>query len=179
MANPIATITMENGGKIVCELYPEKAPQSVRNFISLANKGFYNGLTFHRVIPGFMIQGGCPLGNGTGGPGWNIKGEFAANGVNNPIKHTRGVISMARSMNPNSAGSQFFIMHKDAPHLDGQYAAFGCVMDGMDVVDRIVNQPRNMMTNKPKKPQVMKSVTVDTQGVTYPEPEKLPDPFHR
>ena len=172
-------ITMEDGGIIDIELNEEVAPITCENFKKLVSEGFYNGLTFHRVIPGFMIQGGCPLGNGTGGPGWNIKGEFAANGVNNPIKHTRGVISMARSMNPNSAGSQFFIMHKDAPHLDGQYAAFGCVMDGMDVVDRIANQPRNMMTNKPKKDQVMAKVTVDTQGVTYPEPEKLADPFGR
>ena len=172
-------ITMEDGGIIDIELNEEVAPITCENFKKLVKEGFYNGLTFHRVIPGFMIQGGCPLGNGTGGPGWNIKGEFAANGVNNPLKHTRGVISMARSMNPNSAGSQFFIMHKDAPHLDGQYAAFGCVMDGMDVVDRIVNQPRNMMTNKPKKDQVMAKVTVDTQGVTYPEPEKLADPFGR
>ena len=170
---------MEDGGIIDIELNEEVAPITCENFKKLVKEGFYNGLTFHRVIPGFMIQGGCPLGNGTGGPGWNIKGEFAANGVNNPLKHTRGVISMARSMNPNSAGSQFFIMHKDAPHLDGQYAAFGCVMDGMDVVDRIVNQPRNMMTNKPKKDQVMAKVTVDTQGVTYPEPEKLADPFGR
>ena len=172
-------ITMEDGGIIDIELNEEVAPITCENFKKLVKEGFYNGLTFHRVIPGFMIQGGCPLGNGTGGPGWNIKGEFAANGVNNPLKHTRGVISMARSMNPNSAGSQFFIMHKDAPHLDGQYAAFGCVMDGMDVVDRIANQPRNMMTNKPKKDQVMAKVTVDTQGVTYPEPEKLADPFGR
>lgn len=170
---------MEDGGIIDIELNEEVAPITCENFKKLVSEGFYNGLTFHRVIPGFMIQGGCPLGNGTGGPGWNIKGEFAANGVNNPIKHTRGVISMARSMNPNSAGSQFFIMHKDAPHLDGQYAAFGCVMDGMDVVDRIANQPRNMMTNKPKKDQVMAKVTVDTQGVTYPDPEKLADPFGR
>lgn len=170
---------MEDGGIIDIELNEEAAPITCENFKKLVSEGFYNGLTFHRVIPGFMIQGGCPLGNGTGGPGWNIKGEFAANGVNNPLKHTRGVISMARAMNPNSAGSQFFIMHKDAPHLDGQYAAFGCVMDGMDVVDRIVNQPRNMMTNKPKKDQVMAKVTVDTQGVTYPEPEKLADPFGR
>ena len=170
---------MEDGGIIDIELNEEVAPITCENFKKLVKEGFYNGLTFHRVIPGFMIQGGCPLGTGTGGPGWNIKGEFAANGVNNPLKHTRGVISMARSMNPNSAGSQFFIMHKDAPHLDGQYAAFGCVMDGMDVVDRIANQPRNMMTNKPKKDQVMAKVTVDTQGVTYPEPEKLADPFGR
>ena len=170
---------MEDGGIIDIELNEEVAPITCENFKKLVSEGFYNGLTFHRVIPGFMIQGGCPLGNGTGGPGWNIKGEFAANGVNNPIKHVRGVISMARSMNPNSAGSQFFIMHKDAPHLDGQYAAFGMVIDGMDVVDRIANQPRNMMTNKPKKDQVMAKVTVDTQGVTYPEPEKLADPFGR
>ena len=170
---------MEDGGIIDIELNEEAAPITCENFKKLVSEGFYNGLTFHRVIPGFMIQGGCPLGNGTGGPGWNIKGEFAANGVNNPLKHTRGVISMARAMNPNSAGSQFFIMHKDAPHLDGQYAAFGCVMDGMDVVDRIANQPRNMMTNKPKKDQVMVKVTVDTQGVEYPEPDKLADPFGR
>ena len=170
---------MEDGGIIDIELNEEVAPITCENFKKLVKEGFYNGLTFHRVIPGFMIQGGCPLGNGTGGPGWNIKGEFAANGVNNPIKHTRGVISMARSMNPNSAGSQFFIMHKDAPHLDGQYAAFGCVMDGMDVVDRIANQPRNMMTNKPKKDQIIAKVTVDTHGETYPEPEKLADPFRR
>ena len=142
-------------------------------------EGFYDGLGFHRIIPGFMIQGGCPLGTGTGGPGYGIEGEFAANGHENPIKHTRGVISMARSQSPNSAGSQFFIMHKDAPHLDGQYAAFGMVIDGMDVVDEIVSQPRNMITNKPKKPQVMKKVTVETFGEEYPEPEKLSDPFGR
>ena len=179
MNNPIVTIEMENGKKITAELYPDIAPQSVRNFISLANSGFYNGLIFPRCIYGFMIQGGCPDGTGMGGPGYCIKGEFAANGVPNDLRHTRGVLSMARAQDMDSAGSQFFIMHKDAPHLDGQYAAFGMVIDGMDVVDEIVSQPRNMMTNKPKKPQVMKSVTVDTQGVTYPEPEKLPDPFHR
>ena len=179
MENPVVTIEMENGGIITAELYPDVAPQSVYNFISLANSGFYDGLIFHRVIPGFMIQGGCPDGTGMGGPGYCIKGEFAANGVPNDLRHTRGVLSMARAQDMDSAGSQFFIMHKDAPHLDGQYAAFGMVIDGMDVVDEIVSQPRNMMTNKPKKPQVMKSVTVDTQGVTYPEPEKLPDPFHR
>ena len=167
MNNPIVTIEMENGKKITAELYPDIAPQSVRNFISLANSGFYNGLIFHRCIYGFMIQGGCPDGTGMGGPGYCIKGEFAANGVPNDLRHTRGVLSMARAQD------------MDAPHLDGQYAAFGMVIDGMDVVDEIVSQPRNMMTNKPKKPQVMKSVTVDTQGVTYPEPEKLPDPFHR
>lgn len=177
--NPTFKITMENGGVIEGELYPDKAPQSVRNFIDLCNHHFYDGLIFHRVIPGFMIQGGCPEGTGMGGPGYCIKGEFAANGVLNDLRHTRGVLSMARAQPMDSAGSQFFIMHKDAPHLDGQYAAFGCVMDGMDVVDRIANQPRNMMTNKPKKDQVMAKVTVDTQGVTYPEPEKLADPFHR
>ena len=162
MANPIVTFEMQDGGKIVAELYPDIAPQSVRNFISLANSGFYNGLIFHRCIYGFMIQGGCPDGTGMGGPGYCIKGEFAANGVPNDLRHTRGVLSMARAQPMDSAGSQFFIMHKDAPHLDG-----------------IVSQPRNMITNKPKKPQVMKSVTVDTQGVEYPEPDKLPDPFHK
>ena len=177
--NPIVTFEMEDGGRIVAELYPDIAPESVRNFIALANAGYYDGLIFHRVIPGFMIQGGCPDGNGMGGPGYCIKGEFAANGVQNDLRHTRGVLSMARAQPMDSAGSQFFIMHKDAPHLDGQYAAFGCVMDGMDVVDRIVNQPRNMMTNKPKKDQVMVKVTVDTHGETYPEPEKLADPFRR
>ncbi|MBQ9393481.1 MAG: peptidylprolyl isomerase [Oscillospiraceae bacterium] len=177
MSNPIVTIEMENGGKIVAELYPEVAPQSVRNFIALANSGFYNGLIFHRCIYGFMIQGGCPLGTGTGGPGYCIKGEFAANGVPNDLRHTRGVLSMARAQDMDSAGSQFFIMHKDAPHLDGQYAAFGMVIDGMDTVDAIASVPRDMFTNKPKKPQVMKSVTVDTQGVEYPAPEKLPDPY--
>ena len=177
--NPVVTIEMENGGVIKAELYPEIAPESVRNFISLINKGFYDGLIFHRVIPGFMIQGGDPEGTGMGGPGYHIYGEFRGNGFQNDLKHKRGVLSMARSMYPNSAGSQFFIMHKDAPHLDGQYAAFGCVMDGMDVVDRIANQPRNMMTNKPKKDQVMVKVTVDTQGVEYPEPDKLADPFGR
>lgn len=177
--NPTFKITMENGGVIEGELYPDKAPQSVRNFIDLCDHHFYDGLIFHRVIPGFMIQGGCPEGTGMGGPGYCIKGEFDANGVSNDLRHTRGVLSMARAQAMDSAGSQFFIMHKDAPHLDGQYAAFGCVMDGMDVVDRIVNQPRNMMTNKPKKDQVMAKVTVDTHGETYPEPEKLADPFRR
>ena len=157
MANPIVTIEMESGAVMSGELYPEIAPNTVNNFIALANSGFYDGVVFHRVIPGFMIQGGCPLGNGTGGPGWNIKGEFAANGVNNPIKHVRGVISMARSMNPNSAGSQFFIMHKDAPHLDGQYAAFGKVVAGMDVVDKIASVPTDW-NDKPKTPVKMKTV---------------------
>ena len=179
MSNPIVTIEMENGDIMKAELYPEIAPNTVNNFISLVKKGFYDGVIFHRVINGFMIQGGDPDGTGMGGPGYEIKGEFSQNGFKNDLKHSEGVLSMARTMIPDSAGSQFFIMHKDAPHLDGQYAAFGMVIDGMDVVDEIVSQPRNMMTNKPKKPQVMKSVTVDTQGVTYPEPEKLPDPFHR
>ena len=159
MANPVVTIEMQNGGKIVAELYPEVATQSVRNFISLASKGFYDGLIFHRVIPGFMIQGGCPQGTGMGGPGWHIKGEFAHNGWNNPIKHTRGVISMARAMDPNSAGSQFFIMHEDAPHLDGDYAAFGHVVNGMDVVDEIAATPTNY-ADKPLTPQVIKTIRV-------------------
>ena len=172
-------ITMENGKTIDLELDAKAAPLTVENFLKLVGEGFYDGLIFHRVIPGFMIQGGCPDGTGMGGPGYCIKGELAANGVQNDLRHTRGVLSMARAQPMDSAGSQFFIMHKDAPHLDGQYAAFGCVMDGMDVVDRIANQPRNMMTNKPKKDQVMVKVTVDTQGVEYPEPDKLADPFGR
>jgi len=179
MKNPIVTIEMEDGGVIRAELYPEIAPQSVRNFISLVQKGYYDGLIFHRCIYGFMIQGGCPDGTGTGGPGYCIKGEFAANGVANDLRHTAGVLSMARSQHMDSAGSQFFIMHKDAPHLDGQYAAFGMVIEGMDEVEKIVSAPRNMMTNKPKKPQVMKKVTVETFGEAYPEPEKLSDPFGR
>ena len=150
-------ITMEDGGIIDIELNEEAAPITCENFKKLVSEGFYNGMTFHRVIPGFMIQGGCPLGNGTGGPGWNIKGEFAANGVNNPLKHTRGVISMARAMNPNSAGSQFFIMHQDAPHLDGQYAAFGKVVAGMDVVDKIA-AVRTDWNDKPTTPVKMKTV---------------------
>ena len=157
--NPTFKITMETGGVIEGELYPEKAPQSVRNFIDLCNHHFYDGLIFHRVIPGFMIQGGCPEGTGMGGPGWHIKGEFAHNGWNNPIKHTRGVISMARAMDPNSAGSQFFIMHEDAPHLDGDYAAFGHVVNGMDVVDEIAATPTNY-ADKPLKPQVIKTIRV-------------------
>ena len=176
--NPIATITMENGAKIVCELYPDIAPQSVRNFISLANSGFYNGLIFHRVISGFMIQGGCPQGTGTGGPGYCIKGEFAINGVDNNLRHSRGVLSMARSQAPNTAGSQFFIMHEDGYFLDGQYAAFGMVMEGMEEVDRIA-AVKTGAQDKPKDPQVIASITVDTKGVTYPEPEKLPDPYAR
>lgn len=179
MKNPIVTIEMEDGGVIRAELYPEIAPQSVRNFISLIQKGYYDGLIFHRCIYGFMIQGGCPDGTGTGGPGYCIKGEFAANGIANDLRHTAGVLSMARSQHMDSAGSQFFLMHKDAPHLDGQYAAFGMVIEGMEEVEKIVSAPRNMMNNKPKKPQVMKKVTVETFGEEYPEPEKLSDPFGR
>ena len=153
----MVTITMENGKQIRLELYPEIEPITVENFIKLVKQGFYDGLTFHRIIPGFMIQGGCPDGTGMGGPGWQIKGEFASNGVKNPLKHTRGVISMARSMMPNSAGSQFFIMHEDAPHLDGQYAAFGKVIEGMDVVDEIAQTPTGFQ-DRPLKPVVMKKV---------------------
>ena len=178
MSNPIVTIEMENGKKITAELYPDIAPQSVRNFISLANSGFYNGLIFHRCIYGFMIQGGCPDGTGMGGPGYCIKGEFFFNGVKNDLKHKRGVLSMARSSSPNSAGSQFFIMHADAKHLDGQYAAFGKVTSGMDVVDAIasVQTDRN---DRPQMEQKIASITVDTHGETYPEPNKLPDPYGR
>ncbi len=153
-------IEMEDGGVMSGELYEDVAPISVENFEKLANDGFYDGLTFHRVIPRFMIQGGCPLGNGTGGPGWTIKGEFAANGVKNDLKHTRGVLSMARAMNPDSAGSQFFIMVEDAPHLDGQYAAFGKVTEGMDVADEIVSVPRNM-ADRPHEPQVIRRIRVE------------------
>ncbi len=172
MANPIVTIEMANDKVIKAELYPEVAPQSVYNFISLIKKGFYNGLNFHRVISGFMIQGGCPLGNGTGGPGYNIKGEFSSNGFKNDLAHTRGVLSMARASHPDSAGSQFFIMHDDAPYLDGQYAAFGKVTEGLDVVDEIASVRKNFR-DMPLQPQVMKSVTVETFGVDYPEPNKL------
>lgn len=171
MSNPIFTIEMENGDIIKGELYPEIAPNTVNNFISLANSGFYNGLTFHRVIYGFMIQGGCPDGNGCGGPGYGIKGEFAQNGFKNDLKHTAGVLSMARSMMPNSAGSQFFIMHKDAPHLDGSYAAFGKVTDGMEAVNAIAECDTDY-SDKPLDPQVIKAITVDTLGVEYPQPEK-------
>ncbi len=153
-------IEMENGKKIKLELYPEIAPISCENFEKLVKSGFYDGLTFHRVIPGFMIQGGCPKGNGTGGPGWNIKGEFSSNGVKNDLKHTRGVLSMARSMMPNSAGSQFFIMHEDAPHLDGQYAAFGKVVEGIEVVDEIAQVATNY-SDMPLEPQIMKKVTIE------------------
>ncbi len=171
MQNPVVTIEMMNGKKIVAELYPETAPNTVRNFISLVKKGFYDGLIFHRVISGFMIQGGCPDGIGTGGPGYSIKGEFAQNGFPNSLKHTRGVLSMARAMNPNSAGSQFFIMHADAPHLDGAYASFGKVTEGMDVVDEIANV-RTDYNDRPLKEQKIKSVTVETFGEEYAEPEK-------
>ena len=174
MENPIMTLTMEDGGKIVAELYPEKAPQSVRNFISLANKGFYDGLIFHRVIPGFMIQGGDPEGTGMGGPGYGIKGEFAMNGFKNDLKHTTGVLSMARSQRPNSAGSQFFIMVDDAPHLDGQYAAFGKVTEGIDVAQAIVSSPRDW-SDRPREDQVMTKVTVETFGVDYDEPVTGPE----
>ena len=155
-----AIIEMENGGKITVELKPEAAPITVDNFVKLVKEGFYNGLTFHRVIEGFMIQGGCPLGTGTGGPGYTIKGEFAANGVANPLKHSRGVISMARAMHPDSAGSQFFIMHRDAPHLDGQYAAFGIVTDGMDVVDGIASSDTDR-ADRPLTPQIIKSILIE------------------
>ena len=172
MSNPIVTITMEDGRVMTGELYPEKAPNTVNNFISLANKGFYDGLIFHRVIPGFMIQGGCPLGTGTGGPGYSIAGEFASNGYReNDLKHTLGVLSMARAMHPDSAGSQFFIMVAPAPHLDGQYAAFGQITEGQDIAIDISRVQRNMMNDKPKKDVVIASIRVDTQGVEYPEPE--------
>ncbi|MGN0426155.1 MAG: peptidylprolyl isomerase [Acetatifactor sp.] len=169
--NPIVTFTMESGAVIKAELYPEIAPNTVNNFISLVNKGFYNGLIFHRVIKGFMIQGGCPSGTGTGGPGYQIKGEFSMNGFNNPLKHTEGVLSMARAMHPDSAGSQFFIMHKTSPHLDGQYAAFGKVIEGLENVNKIA-ETRTDWSDRPVEPQVIKSVTADTFGIDYPEPEK-------
>ena len=169
---PIATITMKDGGVIKLELYPKIAPESVKNFISLANSKFYDGLIFHRVISGFMIQGGCPKGNGTGGPGYNIKGEFSANGVDNSLSHERGVISMARAMAYDSAGSQFFICHADSQFLDGQYAAFGKVIEGMDVVDAIASVKTNSQ-DKPLQDQVIDSIRVDTFGVEYGEPEKL------
>ena len=170
MANPIVTIEMENGDIMKVELYPEVAPNTVNNFISLVKKGFYNGLIFHRVIRGFMIQGGCPQGTGMGGPGYQIKGEFLQNGFPNNLKHEPGIISMARAMHPDSAGSQFFIMHESSPHLDGSYAAFGKVIEGMDVVNKIAEVP-TAWGDKPFEAQVMKSVTVDTQGVEYAEPE--------
>ena len=170
MSNPIVTIEMEDGGIIKAELYPDIAPQSVRKFVHLVQQGFYDGLIFHRVISGFMIQGGDPDGNGTGGPGYHIYGEFRQNGFDNRLKHTRGVLSMARAMMPNSAGSQFFLMHADAPHLDGGYAAFGKVTEGIEVVDRIASV-RTGRNDRPLEPQVMKKVTVETFGEEYPEPK--------
>lgn len=172
MQNPVITIEMMNGDTIKAELYPEIAPNTVNNFLSLVKKGFYNGLIFHRVISGFMIQGGCPEGTGTGGPGYQIRGEFSRNGFDNDLLHTEGVLSMARAMHPDSAGSQFFIMHKDAPHLDGQYAAFGKIVEGMDVVNRIASVQTDFR-DRPMSDQVMKKVTADTRGTEYPEPEKV------
>ncbi len=171
MANPIVTFNINGFGTVQAELYPEIAPNTVNNFISLVNKGFYNGLTFHRIISGFMIQGGDPDGRGTGGPGYSIKGEFSSNGFSNSLKHTAGVLSMARSMMPDSAGSQFFIMHKDAPHLDGQYAAFGKVINGIELIDKIANVKTDW-NDAPLDKVIIDSVTVDTKGVSYPEPEK-------
>jgi peptidyl-prolyl cis-trans isomerase B (cyclophilin B) len=170
--NPIVTLTMENGDVMKAELYPDVAPNTVNNFISLVKKGFYDGLIFHRVIAGFMIQGGDPEGSGMGGPGYSIKGEFNYNGVENNLKHSRGVLSMARAQHPDSAGSQFFIMHADAPHLDGQYAAFGKLVEGEDVLDSIASIDTDW-SDRPRTPQVMKTVTVDTFGVDYAEPETL------
>ena len=172
MANPVVTFEMENGDIMKAELYPQVAPNTVNNFISLVNKGFYDGLIFHRVINGFMIQGGDPEGTGMGGPGYGIKGEFAQNGFANDLKHTAGVLSMARSMMPNSAGSQFFIMHKDAPHLDGAYAAFGKIIEGMDVVNKIAEVATDY-SDRPMEDQRMKTVTVETFGVDYDEPETV------
>ena len=172
MANPIVTIEMENGDIMKAELYPEVAPNTVNNFVSLVKKGYYDGLIFHRVINGFMIQGGCPDGTGMGGPGYSIKGEFAQNGFANEFAHTEGVLSMARAMHPDSAGSQFFIMHKAAPHLDGSYAAFGKIIEGMDIVNKIAETDTDY-SDRPLEEQKMKSVTVETFGETYPEPEKV------
>ena len=169
---------MENGSVMEGELYPEIAPQSVYNFIDLCNHNFYDGLIFHRVIPGFMIQGGCPEGTGMGGPGYCIKGEFFYNGIKNDLKHKRGVLSMARSQSPNSAGSQFFLMHENSPHLDGQYAAFGKVTSGLEVIDAIASIKTNYQ-DRPLEDQKIASITVDTHGETYPEPIKLPDPYGR
>ena len=172
MANPIVTITMTDGSVMKAELYPEVAPNTVNNFISLVKKGFYDGLVFHRVIRGFMIQGGDPQGTGMGGPGYSIKGEFTYNGFSNDLKHTPGVLSMARAMDPNSAGSQFFIMHETSPPLDGQYAAFGKVTDGLDVVNKIAEVPTDY-SDRPLEPQMIQNMTVDTFGVEYPEPETV------
>ena len=170
MKNPIVTITMENGGVIKAELYPEIAPNTVNNFVDLVNRGFYDGLIFHRVIPGFMIQGGCPEGTGMGGPGYSIKGEFTSNGFKNDLKHSKGVLSMARAMHPDSAGSQFFIMVADAPHLDGQYASFGKVIEGIEIADEIVKSKRDVY-DRPYEDQVIKNMTVDMQGEDFKEPE--------
>lgn len=172
MKLPVVTFEFENGDIVKAELYPEIAPNTVRNFVSLINKNFYDGLIFHRVIKGFMIQGGCPKGNGTGGPGYSIKGEFSANGFKNDLKHDEGVLSMARAMDPNSAGSQFFIMHKNSPHLDGQYAAFGKVTEGLDAVNKIANT-RTDYRDKPAEDVRLKKVTVETFGETYEEPERV------
>ena len=172
MSNPIFTITMEDGSVMKGELYPEIAPNTVNNFISLIKKGFYDGLIFHRVIPGFMIQGGDPEGIGIGGPGYSIKGEFTDNGFKNDLKHEPGVLSMARAMDPDSAGSQFFLMHKTSPHLDGQYAAFGKVTEGLEVVDKIANTPTDY-NDRPYETQKIATITVDTLGVDYPEPETV------
>ena len=176
--NPTFKITMENGAVMEGELYPEIAPQSVYNFIDLCNHNFYDGLIFHRVIPGFMIQGGCPEGTGMGGPGYCIKGEFFFNGFKNDLKHKKGVLSMARSQSPNSAGSQFFLMHEASPHLDGQYAAFGKVTSGLEVIDAIAAVKTNYQ-DRPLEEQRIASITVDTHGETYPEPDKRPDPYGR
>ena len=173
--NPIVTITMENGDIMKAELYPQIATNTINNFISLIKKGFYDGLIFHRVIEGFMLQGGDPTGTGTGGPGYSIPGEFNQNGFKNELKHTRGVLSMARSGHPDSAGSQFFIMHKNAPHLDGAYAAFGKVIEGEEIIDRIASVP-TAWNDRPMETQRMKSVTVETFGVTYPEPKQITEP---
>lgn len=172
MANPIVTFEMENGDIMKAELYPEIAPNTVNNFISLVQNGFYDGLIFHRVIRGFMIQGGCPDGTGMGGPGYTIKGEFSQNGFANDLRHTEGVLSMARAMHPDSAGSQFFIMHKNSPHLDGAYAAFGKITEGMDIVDKIAETATDY-SDRPLEEQKMKKVTVDTMGVEYPAPERV------
>ena len=172
MANPIVTFEMENGDIMKAELYPEIAPNTVNNFISLVQNGFYDGLIFHRVIRGFMIQGGCPDGTGMGGPGYTIKGEFSQNGFANDLRHTEGVLSMARAMHPDSAGSQFFIMHKNSPHLDGAYAAFGKITEGMDIVNKIAETATDY-SDRPLEEQKMKKVTVDTMGVEYPPPERV------
>ena len=172
MANPIVTFEMENGDIMKAELYPEIAPNTVNNFISLVQTGFYDGLIFHRVIRGFMIQGGCPDGTGMGGPGYTIKGEFSQNGFANDLRHTEGVLSMARAMHPDSAGSQFFIMHKNSPHLDGAYAAFGKITEGMDIVNKIAETATDY-SDRPLEEQKMKKVTVDTMGVEYPAPERV------